>query len=197
MLTKKQFLTIMNIILKEEESQNKFDEALKEYAPSDFTGFAKMGLLDDLVGFLKNVMNDEGDYISWWLWDSPDKGKNPKFCKIWLGDADDPETPVMEITTPEKLYDFLLLNYEKAPSKESIEMAVKAQDNGVKFALKILNEMQETNKKTGNQGWEERNALLKYAQDKIEHEYRFSRGIGADLNLDKELHIIGVLDEEN
>lgn len=197
MISKKTFLKIINLIIKEEDEQNAFDYALKEYAPSDFTGFAKMGLLDDLVDILKDLMEDEHDYIGWWLWDSPERGKKPEYCKIWLGDSDDPDTEVVVVDTPEKLYDFMVTEYSKTPSKDTLRMVVKAQDNGIKFSLKRIQELIDTNSKTKNEGWEERNTLLKLAKDRIEDEYRFTAGTNKDLSLDEDLHIISVLDEES
>lgn len=197
MLTKKQFLTILNLILKEEDAQEKFDEAIREYAPSDFTGFAKTGLLDTLVDFLVDAMEDSDGYISWWLWDAPDRGKNKKGSRIWLGDSDDPDTEVIEIVTPEQLYSFLVANYGKAPSKDTVRTIIKSQDNGIKFALKTLDELIHTNNMTSNEGWTDRGALLRYARDKIENEYRLARGANADLNYSDNLFIISVLEDES
>ena len=197
MISKRAFLRIINLIIKEEEAQKRFDEALREYAPSDFTGFAKLGILDELVDILSDLMQDEYDYLGWWLWDSPEMGRNPEFCKIWLGDEDDPNTEIVIVDTPEKLYDFMFTQYSKAPSKETLRMTVKAQDNGVKFALKKLEELKKTNTQTQNEGWENRNALLEYAQTQIENQYRFDRGIGADLHFQQPFNIISVLDEES
>jgi len=197
MLTKKQFLTILELILKEEDSQEKFDEALREYAPSDFTGFAKTGLLDILVDFLVDAMGDDDGYISWWLWDAPDRGRNKKGSRIWLGDSDDPDTEVIEIVTPEQLYNFLLLNYGKAPSKETIQMAVKSQDNGVKFAIRQIDNILKSNLKAKNEGWEERKTLMEYLIGKICNEYLLARGVGADLNCQDNPTIISVLEDES
>ena len=197
MISKKTFLKIINLITREEDEQNAFDFALKEYAPSDFTGFAKIGLLNDLVDILKDLMGDEDDYIDWWLWDSPERGKNPELCKIWLGDPDDPKTEVVIVDTAEKLYDFLFTQHSKAPSRESLQMVVKAQDNGVRFSLKRIQDLIDTNSKTKNKGWEERNTLLKLVKNKIEDDYHYSAGVKRDLSLDKPLHIISALDEES
>lgn len=197
MLTKKQFLTILNLILKEEDAQEKFNEALREYAPSDFTGFAKMGILDTLVDFLVDAMEDSDGYISWWLWDAPDRGRNPKGCRIWLGDSDDPDTEVVEIITPEQLYSFLVANYGKAPSKDTIRLAVKSQDNGVKFALRQIDNIIESNIEAKNPGWEERKTLMELLIGKISNEYLLARGTGADLNYLDDSIIISVLEDES
>lgn len=204
MLTKKQFVKILNHIIKEEEKQDKLDQALREYAPSDFTGFSKPDETTFLVGVLEELMGDKpqgeynSTYISWWLWDCPDRGrcKNDDSCTIWFGERDDENTDKIVVRTPEDLYDVLLIEYGKAPTKESVQMAVKAQDNGVKFALHYLNVLKKNNKETKNEGWEERNALLDLASHKITNEYLLQRGTGADLNFEKDFNIISILEDE-
>ena len=203
MLTKKQFTKILNHIIKEEDRQERFNEALREYAPSDFTGFSKPDHTVFLVEILEDLMGDEPEgeygttYISWWLWDCPDRGrcKNDDSCTLWLGEHDDPDTPKIIVRTPEDLYDAILINKSKAPSKESIQMAIKAQDNGVKFALKTIKEVKDKNFETHNKGWAERDAEMEYLAQKIINSYLLEAGVNRDLNLDEDLHIISILEE--
>lgn len=194
MLTKKQFIERIEFIEDFHNRMCEFDEALRNYAPSDFSGFFDDKTYQYLIARLGEDVNDDNDYIGWWICET-EFGKNKNMCKIWEGDTD--HDPDWIVDTPEQLYDYIFIQNTKAPSKESVQLAVKAQDNGVKFALKIIEEMQRTNEKTKNEGWGERGVLLQYAQDKIEREYRLQRGIGADLNFSKNLHIISVLDEES
>lgn len=203
MLTKKQFIKILDYIIKEEDKQEKFSQALKEYAPSDFTDFSKPDITTFLVEILEDLMDDkpyskyDDSTISWWLWGCPDRGRceNDDSCTIWLGEPDDPETEKFIIRTPEDLYAFLVVSHGKAPSEESIQMAIKAQDTGVKFALKIIKDIKNKNFETHNKGWSERDAEMEYLLQKITNEYLFKAGTNRDLNLDEDLHIISILEE--
>ena len=190
MLTKKQFLERLNFIKEYEIRMGNFDKALNEFAKSDFTGFFDETTFDFLCDSLKEDMGDEYDIISAWMFDME---WGTRLTEIY--DKDTGEI-IADLNSPEALYDYLFTEYAKAPSKEEVKSTIKAQDNGVKFALLILDEMQNTNENVHNFGWEERNALLKYAKDKITHEYQFQRGIGADLNLDSSCYIISVLEDE-
>lgn len=197
MLTKKQFLERLNFIIDYDKKVEKFDGALKEFAHSDFTGYYDEDIHIHLLNNLVEDMNDKDDYISWWLYDCPNAGKNPEHAKIWLGDENDPDTIVVDVSTPEKLYDYIFTNYSQTPSKNTIKSVIKAQDSGVKFALNEIQRTKEKNMETNNPGADDRNTLLQYVQDKISNEYRFKRGISADLNLDSPLYIISLLDEES
>ena len=199
MLTKKQFLERLNFIIEYDKSVEKYDQALKEFAHSDFTGYYDEKLHNHLINMLIEDMDQDpnDDLISWWLYDCPQAGKCPEHSKIWDGELDDPNTTEYSITTPEELYDYIFIHYSKAPSKETVKSIVKAQDSGVKFALREIQNLRKANNKTRNKGWEERDIIFKYAQSQIENQYRFTRGIGADLNFDKPLNIISILEDES
>lgn len=192
MLTKKQFLERLDFIKKYETRMNNFDKALQKFAKSDFTGFYDEITFGHLCDCLKEDMNDKYDTISWWMCDL-EWGTRKDMCNIYH-----PETGevIATVDTPEALYDYLFIENTKTPPKEQMMAIVKAQDNGVKCALKVLDTMRNTNENTHNAGWAERNALLRYASDKIEHEYRFERGIGADLDIKKDFYIVSMLEEE-
>lgn len=197
MLTKKQFLQRLKFLMDYNASVEKYDQALKEFAHSDFTGYYDEKLSTYLLQTLSEDMEqEEDDLISWWLYDCPEAGKNPQHAKIWDGDRNDPETTEYDVSTPEKLYDYIFITYSKAPSKESIQMAVKAQDNGVRFTLKEIEKLKTKNAKTKIKDWENRETLLNFLQTQISNHYLFERGIGADLNLDKPLHIISILEDK-
>lgn len=199
MLTKKQFLERINFIIEYDKAVEKYDKALKEFANSDFTGYYDEKLHLHLLSTLAEDMEQdpEDDLISWWLYDCPEAGKHPEHAKIWDGEKDDPDTTEYDVSTPEKLYDYIFISKAKSPSKETIKMVVKAQDNGVKFALKTIQEIRKTNKKTRGQDWEDRDTILRYTQNKIGDEYLFQRGIGVDLNYSKPFTIISTLEEES
>lgn len=197
MISKARFLKIIHFLIGEEAKQEELHKALKKYAPSDFTGFLKTDIGIFILDFLQTEMNDTDNYIGWWLYDCPKRGKceDDKRCTIWLGDIDNPDTDKVVIRTPEDLYDFLITQTGSAPSKESLDLTKKAQDNGVKFALQTINQIKEKNSKTRNPGWEERQTLMQYLIDKITNTYLAKAGVNRDLNLDEDLHIISTLEE--
>ena len=197
MITKKQFLQRLQFILDYEKAVEKYDQALKEFAHSDFTGYYDEKLHTHLLSMLAEDMNDEDDVISWWLYDCPEAGKHPEHANIWDGDIDDPNTIKYTIATPEDLYDYLFIQNSKAPSKETMRMTVKAQDTGVKFALHQIALLKEKNKETKNNGWDERLALLDFTLSKIKNEYLLHRGVGADLNYSEPFTIISILEDES
>lgn len=197
MLTKKQFLERLNYLMDYQKKVDKFDEALREFAPSDFTGFHDDDVHTHLLNTLVEDMNDKDDYISWWLYDCPNAGKNPEHAKIWLGDENDPDTIVVDVSTPEKLYDYIHANYGQAPSKDTMRTIIKSQDNGFKFALKHINDLKEANSETGNVGWEDRDSLFDFILKTITNDYLYARGTGADLNYHDSLYIISMLDKES
>lgn len=199
MISKASFLKAIHFLIKEEEKQEKLDKALKKYTSSDSTGFSKPDISIFLLDFLRAEMNDTEDYLSWWLYECPKRGKckDDKLCTIWLGDIDDPNSEKIIVRDPEDLYYLLLINSTRTPSKESLQMAIKAQDAGVKFTLKEIQLLQDKNKTTKNEGWQDRDTLFQYIKTQIENQYRFERGIGADLDFQKPFGIINLLEEES
>lgn len=186
MITKQQFIERLQFIQDYTNRMNDFDKALKKFGHSDFSGFYDEDIILHLVKCLQEDMNDIYENISWWLYEAPEGEK-----KIWESDIE------WDVSTPELLYAYLYVHHGDAPTTQELKRVVRAQDDGVKFALQILEEMKQTNGKTKNEGWGERGALLRYAQDKIEHEYRFQRGIGANLNYKDKFNIISVLENES
>lgn len=70
MITLVEFEEILNHIKKNEEDNRNLTDIL---VSSDCTGFTMFGsdLVHDIVILLSKIFNDEHDFISWWLWDSP------------------------------------------------------------------------------------------------------------------------------
>ena len=194
MLTKKQFIERIKFIEDFHNRMCEFDEALRNYAPSDFSGFFDDKTYNHLIDCLGEDMDDEYDYIGWWICET-EFGKNKNMCKIWENGTD--HDPDWIVETPEQLYDYLFVLYGKAPSKDTLRLTVKAQDNGFKFALKHINDLREANSETKNVGWEDRDSLFDFILKTIAHDYLYARGTGADLNYQENLYIISLLDEES
>lgn len=148
----------MQMVIDMEDTDHRLNQALQEYTKDkDFTGWATHRPAE-LARYIKDEMGDIDDYIGWWLWDCPERGK-----------AENANSYTVEVNgkkfvlgTLDDLYDFLNLHLSE-PSDF---------DKGVKFALRIIVELRETNSKTKLDKWQERDALLKYIHDKIENEWR-------------------------
>lgn len=190
MLTRKQFKDLIGYYQKECKDMDEFDEALKKYAQSDFTGFYRDQVYD-IIKLAESLMNDKYSYISWWLFDT--NNQDPEYTKIW---EEGEEEPSWDIRTLDDLYDYLLITYYQTPPKEQLDAIIKAQDNGVKFALKTINDLAKKNAQTGNKDWQERNAMFELVSSKIENEYLLLRGM-TDLHSDENCPIISILNEES
>ena len=103
MLPKELFLSSIEKIRQQESRVEEFNKALGKMC-SGFPGFDNDNLfLIALRDLLKHDMQDEYDYIDWWLYEAPDAGYT-----IWR-DEDGKEVSV-DLTRPEALYDFLVQN---------------------------------------------------------------------------------------
>ena len=82
MLPKELFLSTLEKIQKQEARIDEFNTALRE--------------------LLKYTMQDQYDYIGWWLYEAPDAGYT-----VWWDDEDGKEIRV-DLTEPGALYDYLV-----------------------------------------------------------------------------------------
>lgn len=181
MLKKEDFIKAINYILTEREKEAKFDLALKDFAPSDFTGFWR----DDsaLVDWLANVMEDKYENIAWWVYDT-DGGKLTDMCKITYGEPDDPDYKEWDIRTPSDLYDYLMEEYLEntdfqPTTNTTFDIGCKAQTEGVRFALNEIAKINKANEKTGNPGWENRKTLMTLLYNNIVNHYLQTTGLDA------------------
>lgn len=103
MLTRKTFVNAIEKIKKHEELMDRANAIFREFGdfrPSlDFGNLHLQALLD----VLKEAMNDEGDYISWWLYE------NVEHVVTW---EEDGQEIVRDLTDVNALYDFLVENDE-------------------------------------------------------------------------------------
>lgn len=108
MITKKQFIDIINHLKEVNEFVNETNEKAKQLHDciiNDFFNASSLSISfeDDLVKVLENMFNT--DLISWWLWDL-DYGT--KFKIGYLIEEDGITKP--DLSTAEKLYDYLVVN---------------------------------------------------------------------------------------
>lgn len=96
-LSKEQFAEYINHIINLYENSKTLEKALQIFCNDrDFTGF--LYSLEFELKFLKNLIDDENDWIEWWIYEGRENPKeNAIYCngKKWT------------IDSPETLYDFL------------------------------------------------------------------------------------------
>ena len=175
-MDKQTFVKLLNLIIRLDEKDQELSKHLQAYCEDkDFTGFFS-STPSEIASILKESMGDESDLISEWIWGDHDK--------ITIESTGSDEK--WEITSAESLYNYL--------NGDTLSM-VEAQTNGVKFALKVLDNLADTNTQTHNDGWEDRTALLKLARDKIANDYVLKANLGE--LLDDEITTIEILKESN
>lgn len=175
------FIIFINRIMYDQKRYGRLDKALKQFAPSDFTGIAK---LDDWkVEWISEVMRDKEGWIEWWLYET-DCGE--KLTQIWE-DGDPEDSPSWNIKNAGDLYDFLVAQYYKGtnPIREK-----KAQDNGFKYALHEIKSCKDDNFLSQNEGWEERNALFQFLLTTLTNHYLLEAGANSDIDYDGKIDII-------
>lgn len=106
MISKKTFVDTINKIIDYNNMSNEINDVFSKYKVEDcnsvFYGFYE----DVVVNLLTEAMNDEDEWISWWLYEC-NYGKD-------INDRDfDNESFYIDLSTPEKLYDFLTEEYNK------------------------------------------------------------------------------------
>ena len=106
MITKEQFVEIINRLKETDDIKNKVNSIIRESRDSAIADFTEAGSLmichkDIVVKLLENMFNDT-DTISWWLYDR-DYGRKFKIGDIVYDNGYKPN-----LTTAEKLYDYLI-----------------------------------------------------------------------------------------
>ena len=106
MITKKEFVEIINRLKETDELKNKINTLIRESTDCMIADFTEAGSLmicheDIVVKLLENMFNDT-DTISWWLYDR-DYGRKFKIGDIVYDNGYKPD-----LTTAERLYDYLI-----------------------------------------------------------------------------------------
>ena len=98
MITKETFCAALGQILEQREIDAKVGAALESVGDGHFVFGCKNRYLTALLLVLKEAVNDQYDYIDWWLYDaSPD-------YKVWTEDG----TKEWCLKEPGALYDFIV-----------------------------------------------------------------------------------------
>lgn len=108
MITKKEFVDIVNRLKETDDFVNMVNNKareLRDAIESDFFNACGLSISHEstVVKLLEDMFNDY-DTISWWLYDL-DYGRDYE-----AGDFQDENGNEIDISTPEKLYDYLVAN---------------------------------------------------------------------------------------
>ena len=105
MIRKDDFVRSINAILEQAERDEEVNNALDVICGNDYSfcvAETSTIVTTALLDLLRNLINDEDDYIGWWLYEDVEKEVKDAFGNI------------IELDTPEKLYDFLISNYKQS-----------------------------------------------------------------------------------
>lgn len=110
MISKQEFVNIINRLRNYNDLQNKIDELFEENIDNREMDFMNAGSIcigheTIVVRLLENIFNDKNT-ISWWLYEC-DYGRD-----FSLGDLEDNGIEI-DLSTPEKLYDYLKKEMEE------------------------------------------------------------------------------------
>lgn len=104
MIRKDDFVDSINALLMQQARDEEVNNALDVICGNDYSScVADTSTIatQALINLLKSLTNDLDDFIDWWLFE--DVGKEVK----------DAFGNLIELDTPEKLYDFLMSNYKQ------------------------------------------------------------------------------------
>lgn len=101
-LPKELFLSTLEKIQKQEARIDEFNTALSKICDGVPVFDSENQYLIALRELLKYTMQDQYDYIGWWLYEAPDAGYT-----VWWDDEDGKEIRV-DLTEPGALYDYLV-----------------------------------------------------------------------------------------
>jgi len=105
MITKDNFIRFISAIKTQHERDVKFSDAMKE-AFIDFQGwYNNEEVLSVIEEYLIDIFNDKGEWIPYFIYDLD-------FGKEWTKDCCSSDGKSIDISTVDKLYDFLIKNME-------------------------------------------------------------------------------------
>lgn len=110
MISKEKFIEIIKRLRDYNDLQNKIQDLFRDSIENQEQDFANAGSIcigheTIVVELLENMFNDK-DTISWWLFER-DYGRD-----VLATDVQDNDGKYIDLTTPEKLYDYLLSEME-------------------------------------------------------------------------------------
>lgn len=105
MIRKDDFVNSINALLMQQARDEEVNNALDIICGNDYSfcvAETSTIVTTALLDLLRNLINDEDDYIGWWLYEDVEKEVKDAFGNI------------IKLDTPEKLYDFLISNYKQS-----------------------------------------------------------------------------------
>ena len=110
MISKKKFVEIINRLKDYNDLQDKIQDLFRDNMDNQEMDFMNAGSIcvsheSIVVELLKDMFNVKDDLISWWLYEC-NYGRD-----FSLGDLEDNGVEI-DLSTPEKLYDYLIKNME-------------------------------------------------------------------------------------
>ncbi len=102
MISKKKFCEILQQIKEQEKIDTDFSKALETVCDSWCIYGTNNKIYKALWDLLKDIFEDEGEWISWWMYEDVEKVVTYKDSK---------KKTILK--TPEQLYDFLIKNMEE------------------------------------------------------------------------------------
>ena len=108
MISKKRFVRVLNFIKKMHEVEDEVNDAFRRNK-MEFNSFSFCDYENELFELLADCVNDENDWISWWLYDA-NYGKDIENGGLYVENEDGSK---IDLTTPEKLYDYLAKGLDK------------------------------------------------------------------------------------
>ena len=105
MITFDLFDKIINAIKEQDKIDQDVSDALELICDSWVMMNTKNKIYGALSELLKEAMQDEGDYIGWWLYEDVEK-------VVWV------YKKKIDVSTTKKLYDFLLKNIDEKAKKK-------------------------------------------------------------------------------
>lgn len=106
MVSKETFISVMNWLETLDKKMDDVDTALKELSP-DFGGFYIPDVTDIVVEILKDVFNDEDEWISYFIYE------RDWLHDLKLGDVTVDGEPI-DLNTWDKVYKFLIKNMDES-----------------------------------------------------------------------------------
>lgn len=111
MISKEKFVEIIERLRNYNDLQDKIENLFDDYIDNREHDFMNAGSIcvgheTIVVKLLENMFNDRENWISWWLYEQ-DYGRS-----VSIDDVFDEMGNLIDLTTPEKFYDFLIENME-------------------------------------------------------------------------------------
>ena len=108
MISKERFVKTINFIKQMREVEDNINEIFKQNN-MEFNSVSYSDYENELFELLSDCMNDSDDWICWWIYDTccGRDVENGRLC------AENEDGSEIDLTTPEKLYDFLVKDVDK------------------------------------------------------------------------------------